>query len=188
MFVPPNWFDGLLIQLMIFVVIPLIIATTIGIVLWKASDDGEVGFGAFLVALLIVFIIAIPVGSAYWWSAYEVPSIQTKEVTVHEWQPKPGLRANDNGYLTITSADDLLLITSDGEGFLNEQNLFFNKFNTRDIFNQLKVNGTYEIEYYGWRNGYNNGFPNILRVTKVINENGTHANNYADYFGTKLAQ
>jgi hypothetical protein len=53
----------------------------------------------------------------------------------------------------------LLLVTTENEGFLNMENLFFGKFNTRDIFNQLKVGGTYKITYYGWRIGFNSGFP-----------------------------
>lgn len=187
MFVPPNWFEGLITQIGIFVVIPLILALIAGIMAGKFDHDEGTGATVFEIAFVIGMILMIPIGSAYWWSNYEVPSIQYKNITVKEWQPKPGISTDSNGMMTITSANDLLLVTTDGEGFLNEENLFFGKFNTRDIFNQLKVNGTYEIEYFGWRNGFNNGFPTILKVTRVINENGTHENRYSDYFGTKLA-
>ena len=85
--------------------------------------------------------------------------------------------------MVINSADDLMLITTDNEGFLNEENFLFGKFNTRDIFNELKVNGTYKIKYYGWREGYNSGFPNILAVEEVINETNASSNDYNKYFG-----
>ena len=187
MFVEPNWFQGFMIQFVMYVVIPLLIALGIGIIVGKASDF-EDGGAAFGIAFVIALVVMVPIGSVYWWNNYEVPSVHTKVITVQEWQPKPGIQTDSNGMMTINNADELLLITTDGEGFLNEENFFFNKFNTRDIFNQLKVNGTYEIKYYGWRNGFNDGFPNILSVTKVINENGTHENKYSDYFGTKLAK
>lgn len=89
--------------------------------------------------------------------------------------------------MVIDNANELLLVTTDGEGFFNNENFFFDKFNTRDIFNKLKVGGTYKIKYYGWRNGYNSGFPNILSVEEVIDETNATENKYGDYFGTKLA-
>ena len=43
----------------------------------------------------------------------------------------------------------------------------------------------YKIKYYGWREGFNNGFPNILSVEKVIDENHTRIVNN---FGNNLVQ
>lgn len=187
MFVPPTWMEGLLINVVMYIVIPLVIATGIGVVVSKRTHDGESGaitacFGTFILVLVMLLV-----GSVYWFNAYEMPSIQEKIITVKEWQPKAGLQANSDGLMTINNAADLMLITTNNEGFLNEENLYFNKFKTRDIFNQLKINGTYKIKYYGWREGFNSGFPNILSVEQVINENNTVENKYSDYFGTKLA-
>ena len=187
MFTAPTWIEGFLIQFVIYIVVPLIIAGAIGFVIKKKTDDAAIGLGSFAIIFVAMLVVMSIVCSVYWYNAYEVPSVQSKVITVKEWQPKAGLSTNSEGLMTIDNAADLMLITTDGEGFVNEENLYFNKFNTRDIFKQLKVNGTYEIKYYGWREGFNSGFPNILSVEKVINENGTVENKYGDYFGTKLS-
>ena len=115
-----------------------------------------------------------------------MPSVQEKVVTVDGWQPKPNVEKNNMGMMIIDSADDLMLVTSDGEGFLNEENFLFQKFNTRDILNELKPNGTYKIQYYGWREGFNNGFPNILSVEEVVDDSHSVNKSVTDYFGTKV--
>jgi len=186
MFVPPSWFEGLLIQVVLFVVVPLVIAIGIGIVITLATRDGENGFMGFIAGFFILFMVMIPVGCVYWYNAYEVPSVQEKVITVQGWEPRAGLSTNSEGMMTIDNADDLMLITTEDEGFFNQENFLFNKFNTRDILNTMRVNGTYKIKYYGWRNGFNSGFPNILSVEQVINENNTVPIKYGDYFGTKL--
>ena len=232
MFAAPSWLEGLLIQVGIYIVIPLIIATVVAIVRWKKLKDREPHhnephhkkahhkkpphnephhkeshhkepyhneshhrgpnhkgsiFITFVLAFIVAVIVVYPIGCVYWWNAYEVPSVQEKIITVQGWEPKPGIVANDYGRIVIDNANKLMLVTKDNEGFFNNENFLFQKFNTRDIFNQLKVGGTYKIKYYGWRNGYNSGFPNILSVEQVINETNATNNDYDKYFGTKLA-
>ena len=209
MFVAPSWLEGLLIQFGMYIVIPLIIAIIVGIVKWKKLKDKEPHHneqhkehneshhrgsnhrGSIFITSALAFIVAIiviyPIGCVYWFYAYEEPSVQEKIITVQGWEPKPGIMVNNNGMMNINNANQLMLVTNESEGFFNNENFLFQKFNTRDIFNQLKVGGTYKIKYYGWRNGYNSGFPNILSVEQVINETGAKNNNYGDYFGTKLA-
>jgi hypothetical protein len=147
--------------------------------------------GSLIITFVLAFIVSIiavyPLGCVYWWSAYEVPSVQEKIITVQGWETKPGIIADKYGRMVIDNANELMLVTTSNEGFFNNENFLFQKFNTRDIFNQLKVGGTYKIKYYGWRNGYNSGFPNILSVEQVINETNTTNNDYNKYFGTKLA-
>jgi len=188
MFVPPTWLEGFLVQFVLYIIIPLIIATTVGIIVGKKiGEEGSIaGLMTFGLVFLLGILVMAPIVSVYWHDTYEKPSIQEKVITVSEWQPKPGVGVDDNGFMKIDNADELMLITTEQEGFLNEENFFFNKFNTRDILNQLRVNGTYKIKYYGWRNGFNSGFPNILSVEEVVNENGTVPMKYSDYFGTKL--
>lgn len=186
MFVPPTWVEGFLIQFLIVVIIPLLIAIGLGAAIGKISKDGETGAMAFIMAFFILFAVMIPVNSVYWHNTYEKGSVQEKIITVQEWQPKPGI-STSNGMMTIDNADQLMLITTEQEGFLNEENFFFNKFDTRDVFNKLKVNGTYKIKYYGWREGFNSGFPNIISVEEVLDESNASNNKYGDYFGTKLA-
>ncbi|MFA0832821.1 MAG: hypothetical protein ACC609_02300 [Methanobacterium formicicum] len=242
MFVPPSWLEGLFIQMGMYIVIPLIIATVSVIVISRRSNrkkthqneshldeshnkdthhkgshhkdahlkeshqkeahlgeshhkrskrGGSTDWGSKIIVFAFAFIVAIivvyPIGCVYWFYSYEVPSIQEKTITVQGWEPRPGIIPDNNGMMTISNADQLLLITTENEGFFNMENFFFGKFNTRDIFNKLKVGGTYKIKYYGWRNGFNSGFPNILSVEEAINETGAKNNSYGNYFGTKFA-
>lgn len=211
MFVPPSWVEGLLIQIGMYIVIPIIIATIFVIGISKKMDhkkphhkephhkevhherphhNGSKHWGTkiitFILAFIVAAIIVYPIGCVYWFNTYEVPSIQEKIITVQGWEPRPGILPNNNGMMTISNADQLLLVTTENEGFFNMENFLFAKFNTRDIFNQLKVGGTYKIKYYGWRNGFNSGFPNLLSVEEVVNETNAKNNTYGDYFGTKL--
>ena len=55
------------------------------------------------------------------------------------------------------------------------------RFNTRNILNTLKPNGTYKIKYYGWREGYNSGVPNILSVEEIIDESNCTNHSISDY-------
>jgi len=186
MFVAPNWFEGLLINIVMYIVVPLVIAAGIGIVFGKLMNEDGAGFIGFVLSFAIIAAIMIPAGSVYWFNTYEVPSVQEKIITVSEWQPKAGLSTNSERLMVIDNAGDLMMITTEQEGFFNEENLYFKKFNTRDILLQLKVNGTYRIKYYGWRNGFNSGFPNILSVEEVIDESNAVDKKLSDYFGTKL--
>lgn len=178
-FIPPTWFEGLLVQIG-YCVIPIILAVCVWFVC-AAKDHAFIG--SVIAVLLIAF--ALIGGSFLWWENYEVPSVQSKVVTVQDWQPKAGISTNENGMMVIDNANQLMLVTTDGEAFLNEENFFFQKFETRDILNELKPNGTYEIRYFGWREGFNSGFPNILCVEKVIDESNV-TNDNINYFGTKL--
>lgn len=169
MFVEPTWIEGA-IYYAAWIIIPLIIAIIMGIILF--IKDGKLTSKQQLVigGIGFIFLVLAICGGLFladwgWHYQYEEPSVQTKTITVDDWQPGFGRYWGD-----INSANDLVLKTSDGELFGNQENFLFGKFNTRDILNQLKPNGTYVIKYYGWREGYNNGVPNILSVEKVIDE------------------
>ncbi|WP_409200665.1 hypothetical protein [Methanobrevibacter sp. DSM 116169] len=186
-FVPPSWFDGLL-WFMGHEILVLILLCVLGLIIVglisQISEDGGAVVG---MVLIIVILVATPVVTSYWWySDYEVPSVQEKVITVQEWQPRPGISTNDMGMMVVDNADDLMLVTSEGEGFYNTENFFFRKFETRDILSELKEGGTYKIKYYGWREGFNSGFPNLLEVTEVVDETNVTNKTVSDYFGTQL--
>ncbi|MBQ2653391.1 MAG: hypothetical protein IJF83_07540 [Methanobrevibacter sp.] len=179
-FVPPSWFMGMLIYAGYFAV-PLII----GVIAWvffALKDKPTVGTIIFIVCLVVGFAGA----HVLWWENFEVQSVQEKIVTVQDWQAKPGLKADERGMMVIDSADDLMMVTSDGEGYLNTEHFLFQKFDTRDILNTLKPNGTYKIKFYGWREGFNSGFPNILSVEEIVDESHAQNKSVGDYFGTKV--
>lgn len=178
-FVPPTWINGLLIQIGYFI-IPFII----GVIAWvmcALKDRPIVG----TTILVLCILCAGACTSFLWYENFEVPSVQSKVVTVDSWQPKAGISTNDNGMMVIDNANQLMLVTTDGEAFLNEENFFFQKFETRDILNTMKPDGTYNLTYYGWREGFNSGFPNILSVD-VIDESHAQNKSIGDYFGTKV--
>jgi len=147
MFVPPNWFEGWLIQFGILILIPLIIAIIIGLIIKRKKDNKGLGILSIGLSFIILIIIMFPISSVFWHYTYEIPSVQEKIITVQEWQPKAGIEYNKEGMMIIDNAGQLMLITTEGEGFFNEENFLFQKFNTRDIFNDLKINGTYKIKF-----------------------------------------
>ena len=173
-FIAPTWYWGMLIWTG-YIIMPIIIALSIAFTAYK--KPGKINEKIIIIAVGVCLISAIFAPGILWHYQYEVPSVSEKTVTVSSWQPKAGINVNENGLMVIDSADDLMMVTSTGEGFLNEENFLFFKFNTRDIYNQLKINGTYKIRYYGWREGFNSGFPNILSVEEIIDENHTQINN-----------
>ena len=179
-FVPPSWWMIGLIKIG-YLLIPLIIGIIIA--LYGLTKDKII-----LIALGVIIVIAgIGLASMTWHNNYEVPSVQEKIITVSDYQIKPNIEKNNQGMIVVDSADDLLLITTDGESFLNEENFWFGKFNTRDLFNKLKVGGTYKIQYYGWREPFYSTFPNILSVEEVIDESNATNNNFNKYSGTNAA-
>ena len=179
-FVPPSWWMIGLTKIG-YILIPLII----GILLILT---GLVKEKIVLISIGVIIVIAgFGLASMTWHNNYEVASVDEKIITVADYQIKPNVNKNKQGFIVVDSADDLLLVTSDGESFLNEENFWFGKFNTRDLFNQLKVGGTYKIKYYGWREPFYSTFPNILSVEEVINETNATDNNFNKYSGTNAA-
>ncbi|WP_295603071.1 DUF1523 family protein [uncultured Methanobrevibacter sp.] len=178
-FVPPDWITGLLIY-GAYIIVPVIIGVLL-FLLFAVKRHPLIGTVLFIVCVLIGLFGS----SVLWWETYEVPSVQSKVVTVDSWQPKAGLHANEKGMMVIDNANDLMMVTKDGECFLNTENFLFQKFETRDILNTLKPGSKVNLTYYGWRNGFNSGFPNILNAT-VIDD--SHAENVSlnSYFGTKV--
>ena len=179
-FIPPTWWMLGLTKIG-YLIIPIIIGVIIG--LYGFAKDKF-----FLIVIAAIIISAGFVGASYLWHEnFEVASIEEKIITVSDYQIKPNIQRNNQGFVVVNSADDLLLVTSDGESFLNEENFWFQKFNTRDIFNQLKVNGTYKVTVYGWRAPFYSTFPNILNIEEVIDESNATNNNFNKYSGTNAA-
>lgn len=179
MFIAPTWFEGLLFWLI------FLIPITLGIGLIFINKKNSKVLSVLSIVLIIIGVICLIASPVLWFYTYEVPSVSEKTVTVASWQPKPGLEVNDKGVMVIDSADDLMMITSTCEGFKNDENLFFGKFDTRDILNKAKPGSVVKVKYYGWREGFNNGFPNILSID-VVDDSNADNKTVNDYFGTKV--
>lgn len=176
-FIPPNIFDGMLIWCAIYF-IPLMLCGVF--FLYGVVKDIK----TVRVATVLLIACCIIFSSYVWFDTMEVPSVQEKVITVQEWQPSPNVKPNGFGQMTIDNADQLVLVTTDGETFQNTEHFFFMKFETRDILNHLKPGGTYKIKYYGWRNGWTSSFPNILSIEEVVDDSSLNVTN--SYFGTRI--
>lgn len=170
-FVPPTWIEGLMYYAM-WTLLPFVIGIVlfgIGALLdrdkYEATNRQLLFFGGGIIFIILAVLGCVFLADVGWHYQVETESVQEKLITVDDWQPIFGHYWGD-----VQSADDLMLKTTDGELFINKENFLFQKFNTRDILDQLKPNGTYKIKYYGWREGYNNGCPNILSVEQVVDE------------------
>ena len=177
-FVAPSIFDGMLMWGLIYIV-PVLLC--ICFFIYGIVEENK----AVKIASIILVCFMVCFSSYLWYETMELPSVQEKTITVQAWQPNTNVETNEFGQLTITNADQLVLVSTDGETFQNTENFFFMKFETRDLLNNLKVGGTYKIKYYGWRNGFTSTFPNILEIEEVVDEsNATSTNNY---FGTVIS-
>lgn len=167
-FVHPSWFEGAM-YFALWFLIPFILAIVFFVIGFVQNDRDYNAGGVALLVAVIFMILAVGCGTVgnnvAWHYQYELPSVDEKVITVDDWQPVFGKYWGE-----VNGANDLMLKTTDGELFVNQENFLFDKFATRDILDQLKPNGTYKIKYYGWREGYNDGCPNILSVEKVIDE------------------
>ena len=177
MFTQPTWIEGTLFW-GICIIIPLLITLISGAIVFLKDDGRFIIMGG--IGILITGLMVVAGAPVAWHFAYEVPSVQQTTITVEEYQPTFG-----HYWGQIRGADDLMLKTTDGQLFGNTESLLFGKFDTRDVFDHLKPNGTYKITYYGWREGFNNGVPNILSVDEVIDENGTGKHDISNYMNKR---
>lgn len=197
-FVHPSWVTGLLIWICYY--IPFFICVILAIYGGysfirydgygndKERKKAERGVKMFTIFIILSFVLLIGcqgIGGYLWHESFEVPSVQDKVVTVESWQPKAGISTNSKGIMTIDNADQLMLVTTEGESFLNEENFLFQKFDTRDILNDVKPGSVVRLHYYGWREGFNSGFPNILSA-EVIDDSHAVNKTISDYFGSKI--
>ena len=190
-FVHPSWVTGTLVWVLFCIPLILCILFTVfsAVKFFIFDDNSEKWLKLFFVgSFLSVFLVFVTLGGGgyLWHEMYEVPSVDSKVVTVEGWQVKPNAVHTEKGMMVVDNADQLMLITTDGEGFYNNENFLFQKFDTRDILNKAKPGSKINVTYYGWREGYNSGFPNILSVEVIDDSNATDVK-LSDYFGTKLS-
>ena len=189
MYIEPTWIDllikGSLLNVASIIIIILLTAIIAKIVNMLVKKSKKEEFTIItIVVCIVLFALTVQFADSYIWNIWmEQPSVREEVVTIDAIQPRPGaVEMNDSGYY-IENSNQLIFVTKDGKEFANYENWPFGKFETRTIFNKLKINGTYKIKYYGWRNGKNNEFPNILSVDEVIDENNTQPNDFNKYFG-----
>ena len=99
---------------------------------------------------LILFALIATYPIMYWQSGQYV------EFTVQEKTVK---NTEESSYYLIYSEE--------GEVFKNVDGLFHGKFNSSDIYGQLKVGHKYHAKVYGWRMPFWSAYRNIITVKEV---------------------
>lgn len=108
--------------------------------------DKEKKIGLSIIAIIIIAWIA---GSIVF-RALPLLTQETVSVTVTE---KERIRDGDN---------DKYLIWTEDEVFENTDEFLLGKFNSSDIYGNLKENETYECKVYGWRIPLFSTYRNII--------------------------
>lgn len=88
--------------------------------------------------LIISAIALITIGSAFYYNTVE-------EVEI---------KVNDKEHVMYRNGSDLedkYMVYAEGEVFENTDDLFYLKFNSSDVQNELKVDSSYTVKVIGWR-------------------------------------
>lgn len=59
------------------------------------------------------------------------------------------------------------LVFTDQGTFRLADALTLGRFNSSDLYGQIRVCHRYELEHYGWRNGFTSTYPNIADLTDL---------------------
>ena len=78
-FTPPSWIEGILIYALI-ILIPILISIGIFLIGWIKNNEKLLVMGIIL--LIASIVITIPLSGVIWHYSYEVPSVQSKIITV----------------------------------------------------------------------------------------------------------
>lgn len=70
-------------------------------------------------------------------------------------------------YVTIDNKSSKKRISTSCGVFNVEDELSQLQFNSADLYGQLEIGKTYELEAYGYRNGFLSQFPNVAAATEV---------------------
>ena len=88
--------------------------------------------------LIIAAIALIAIGSVSYYNTVE-------EVEI---------KVNDKEHVMYRNGSDLedkFMVYTEGEVFENTDDLFYLKFNSSDVQNEIKVDSTYNVKVIGWR-------------------------------------
>ena len=66
--------------------------------------------------------------------------------------------------ITTQEGNGKYLIFTENEVFENTDDLFLLKFNSSDLYNQLKVNKNYKVKVIGWRIPFFSMYRNIIKI------------------------
>jgi prepilin-type N-terminal cleavage/methylation domain-containing protein len=108
----------------------------------------------FLIVATMVLILAVGIGGAFYRNNYD-----RHEQIMHVQKAE---RVVSTG-----GQDSKYLIFADEGTYENTDSLLNGKFNSSDVYGQLKEGHTYKCLVYGWRSHYFSHYPNILHCGEV---------------------
>lgn len=92
-------------------------------------------------------------------------------VTSYYWGDEHVITVNDKEYVVNTNNDHhngrYLIFTESGEAFANSDDIFLLKFNSSDIFAQLKKGERYRIYTVGFRWRLMSMYQNIYKIERL---------------------
>lgn len=120
---------------------------------YQNTQRGQINWYAIgcVVALVAVVLAAFGGCEAYLNS--------TRDVTV---------RVNKTGQTCTSGNSCTNLVYTSGGTFKNSDSLLAGKFNSSDVTGQLCPGGVYKLKVRGYRQGFLNLWPNILKVEQVV--------------------
>lgn len=101
--------------------------------------------GAFICVLLIILALFI-----------YIPMYLSTETTIDI--------TIDDKWVKYQNNKQKYLIASEFETFENVDTLLFMKFDSSDVYRQLKVGETYKVKVVGWRIGLFSSYRNIIKI------------------------
>lgn len=104
-----------------------------------------------VVAVLLVIFIAVPLCSSYF-------STKTYTVTVTDKDVKN--YSNNSKYLVFTKLEN-----GETKTFSIEDSIFNWRWNSSDVYADIEIGKTYEIEVIGWRIPFLSEYENIMTVS-----------------------
>ncbi|MFA5376067.1 MAG: hypothetical protein WC455_10010 [Dehalococcoidia bacterium] len=99
----------------------------------------------YLIILAVVAILAIAIG---------FPLMTSETVTITVTDKERVVDSGDSKYLVFTET----------EVFENTDCLALGKFNSSDVYGQLEIGETYQVQVYGWRIPFLSMYRNIVKV------------------------
>lgn len=117
----------------------------------KTNQRGDL---ELVLTIIIVTIVVLLIGNTIGLSIYQAIATHRQETfTVNKSERIVDGGGKSSRYLIYTNKG----VYQDADSFWN------GKWNSSDLYNDIKVNKTYTCDVTGWRNGFFSWYPNVVR-------------------------
>lgn len=101
-----------------------------------------------VVAIILAIVIIVPLWSSYYSTKTYIVTVTDKDIKNYN---------NDSKYLVFTKLEN-----GETKVFSIEDSLFKWRFDSSDVYADIEVGETYEIEVIGWRIEFFSAYENIM--------------------------